>query len=94
AAAEAPATAVRSSRPADIVLTVDLGDDFALQGMGITTRLVGAVELRGPATPDAPPRVLGEIRTDQGRYRAWGQVLDVESGLIRFNGPYQNPSLD
>ncbi|MFN3375694.1 MAG: translocation/assembly module TamB domain-containing protein [Burkholderiaceae bacterium] len=91
---EGPATAVRSARPADIVLTVDLGDDFALQGLGITTRLKGLVELRGPATADTPPRVLGEIRTEQGRYRAWGQVLDVESGLIRFNGPYQNPSLD
>ncbi|GAA4423828.1 translocation/assembly module TamB domain-containing protein [Acidovorax lacteus] len=93
-ATEGPAAAVRSARPADIQLTVDLGDDFALQGLGITTRLRGSVELRGPATADTPPRVLGEIRTEQGRYRAWGQVLDVESGLIRFNGPYQNPSLD
>ncbi|MBR7560534.1 translocation/assembly module TamB domain-containing protein, partial [Mycobacterium tuberculosis] len=41
-----------------------------------------------------PPRITGEIRTVQGRYRAWGQSLDVETGLIRFNGPYANPSLD
>ncbi len=44
--------------------------------------------------PGAPPRVTGEIRTDAGRYRAWGQILDVETGLIRFNGPYDNPALD
>ena len=47
-----------------------------------------------PATAGAPPRVTGEVRTDEGRYRAWGQMLDVETGLIRFNGPYNNPSLD
>jgi translocation and assembly module TamB len=34
------------------------------------------------------------VRTDAGRYRAWGQMLDVETGLIRFNGPYNNPALD
>ncbi len=40
------------------------------------------------------PRITGEIRTENGRYRAWSQVLNVETGLIRFNGPYDNPSLD
>ena len=35
--------------------------------------------------------MTGEVRTDEGRYRAWGQMLDVETGLIRFNGPYNNP---
>jgi translocation and assembly module TamB len=52
------------------------------------------VDLRSSPTPGAPPRVTGEVRTEEGRYRAWGQVLDVETGLIRFNGPYNNPSLD
>jgi len=52
------------------------------------------VDIRSSAVPGAPPRVTGEVRTDQGRYRAWGQMLDVETGLIRFNGPYNNPSLD
>ena len=37
---------------------------------------------------------MGEIRTVAGRYRAWGQSLDVETGLIQFGGPYDNPSLD
>ncbi|MBY0408776.1 MAG: translocation/assembly module TamB domain-containing protein, partial [Burkholderiaceae bacterium] len=71
-----------------------LGRDFALQGQGITTRLVGELDLRGSTVPGAPPRIIGEVRTEQGRYRAWGQMLDVETGLIRFSGPYNNPSLD
>jgi translocation and assembly module TamB len=39
-------------------------------------------------------RIVGQVRTDQGRYRAWGQALNVETGVLAFNGPYDNPSLD
>ena len=93
-AAARSATRAQTARPPDIAVTIDLGTDFALQGQGITTRLEGVLEIRSAASPTAPPRVVGEIRTVQGRYRAWGQMLDVETGLIRFNGPYNNPSLD
>ncbi|AVP57017.1 translocation/assembly module TamB domain-containing protein [Pulveribacter suum] len=85
---------VQAARTPDIALTLDLGDDFALQGHGITTRLTGRLDIRASAATAGAPRVTGEVRTDQGRYRAWGQALDVESGLLRFNGPYDNPALD
>lgn len=78
----------------DILVKIDMGRDFALQGFGITTRLLGQLEVRGASYIGGPPSVTGEIRTEQGRYRAWGQSLNVETGLIRFNGPYNNPSLD
>ena len=78
----------------DLLVKLDLGRDFALQGFGLTTRLLGQLEVRGPNRPGGPPRVTGEVRTEQGRYRAWGQSLDIETGMIRFNGPYDNPSLD
>ncbi len=78
----------------DILVKLDLGRDFALQGFGITTRLRGQLEVQGASVAGGPPRITGEVRTEQGRYRAWGQSLDVESGIIRFNGPYNNPSLD
>ncbi|WP_287925397.1 translocation/assembly module TamB domain-containing protein [Diaphorobacter sp.] len=93
-AAARSATRAQTARAPDIAITIDLGTDFALQGQGITTRLEGVLDIRSAASANAPPRVTGEIRTVQGRYRAWGQMLDVESGLIRFNGPYNNPSLD
>ena len=93
-AAARSANRAQTARPPDIAVTIDLGTDFALQGQGITTRLEGVLDIRSAASPSAPPRVVGEIRTVQGRYRAWGQMLDIESGLIRFNGLYNNPSLD
>lgn len=83
-----------TAKPPDILLNLDLGRDFALQGFGITTRLRGQLQVRGGSTLSAPPQITGEIRTEEGRYRAWGQSLDVETGLIRFNGPYNDPSLD
>ncbi|MFT4241865.1 MAG: translocation/assembly module TamB domain-containing protein, partial [Acidovorax sp.] len=83
-----------TAKPPDIAVTFNLGHDFALQGHGITTRLTGELDIRSSAALGAAPRVTGEVRTEEGRYRAWGQMLDVETGLIRFNGPYDNPSLD
>ncbi|CAN7545507.1 translocation/assembly module TamB domain-containing protein [Acidovorax sp. LjRoot129] len=88
------AAQAQTAKPPDIAITLNLGRDFALSGHGITTRLTGEVDIRSSAVAGAPPRVTGEVRTDEGRYRAWGQMLDVETGLIRFNGPYNNPSLD
>ena len=80
--------------PPDVAVTLDLGNDFAFQGQGITTRLEGKLDIRSSTVPSTPPRVFGEVRTVAGRYRAWGQMLDVETGLVRFNGPYNNPTLD
>ena len=84
----APEGSIRAALQPDIHLTLDLGPDFALQGYGLTTRLNGQLTIEGG------PRITGEIHTDQGRYRAWGQSLDIGQGTIRFNGPYNDPSLD
>lgn len=84
----APEGSLRAALKPDTHLTLDLGPDFALQGYGLTTRLNGQLTIQGG------PQVTGEIHTEQGRYRAWGQALDIEQGTIRFNGPYANPSLD
>ena len=95
AAAQAKATkeaaaagSVTASKPLLLNVKLNLGEDFALQGYGITTRLGGAL------TVTQGPRITGEIYTIHGRYRAWGQLLDVEKGTIRFNGPYANPAID
>ncbi|MBC7728939.1 MAG: translocation/assembly module TamB domain-containing protein, partial [Microbacteriaceae bacterium] len=99
AASSANATAAREGTPnprktPDIAVTVDMGDDFAVQGHGLTTRLAGQIEVRSNAASGGQPLVTGEIHTVSGRYRAYGQQLDVDSGSARFNGPYDNPSLD
>lgn len=83
----------QTARPPDIQIALDLGKDFAVQGHGITTRLEGQLDIRASGT-GSPPRITGELRTANGMYRAYGQQLDVETGVLRFNGPYDNPQLD
>ena len=36
----------------------------------------------------------GRIETQGGRYKAYGQTLDLESGELRFTGSLENPRLD
>lgn len=90
---DAQAAKPQTAKPPDIVVNFDLGDDFAVQGRGITTRLEGDLEIRSTRL-NAPPRITGEVKTVKGQYRAYGQQLDVETGVARFNGPFDNPALD
>ena len=78
----------------DVRVTLDLGPDFRLQGRGIDTRLAGQVELVSHASTQGQVRLTGQVRTVGGRYKAYGQQLNIETGVLRFNGPYDNPSLD
>lgn len=90
---EARPAAAQTAKPPDIAIGFDLGTDFAVQGRGITTRLEGKLDIRS-AGAGTPPRLTGEVKTVKGQYRAYGQQLDVETGLARFNGPFDNPALD
>lgn len=78
----------------DVRVTLDLGPDFQLRGRGIDTRLAGQVELVSQANTQGQVRLTGQVRTVGGRYKAYGQQLNIETGVLRFNGPYDNPSLD
>lgn len=78
--------------PLTIDLAADLGDDFHLRGMGADTYLEGAVQVR--MVGDRPPRINGSVRTVNGTYAAYGQRLSIERGVVSFNGPYDNPSID
>jgi translocation and assembly module TamB len=78
----------------DVRVMLDLGQDFQLQGQGLVTRLTGQVELLSNASTRGHPRLSGQVRTEGGRYKAYGQQLNIETGVLRFSGPYDNPSLD
>ncbi|MGE4241263.1 translocation/assembly module TamB domain-containing protein [Ramlibacter sp.] len=81
-----------AQRPMRASLRISLGNAFRLQGRGVDTRLAGDVEVT--ATSLREPRLNGTVRTVGGRYRAYGQQLDIERGEIRFTGPPDNPALD
>jgi translocation and assembly module TamB len=78
----------------DVRVLLDLGNDFQVQGQGLSTRLNGQVELISNASTQGLPRLSGQVRTEGGRYKAYGQQLKIDTGVLRFTGPYDNPSLN
>ncbi len=75
-----------------LAVELDLGDDFRIRGFGIDTRLRGNLTLSAQSI--TAPRLVGTIRATGGEYRAYGQRLDIERGVVRFTGPIDNPALD
>jgi translocation and assembly module TamB len=87
-----PAPEPPNAKPVVIALDLDLGKDFEVRGHGVDTRLRGTLALSGRSI--AAPRLVGTITTSGGEYQAYGQRLDVERGVLRFTGRFDNPSLD
>jgi translocation and assembly module TamB len=76
----------------DLDISTDLGRNFLFHGAGLSSRLVG--DLRITAQGRDLPRASGTIRTQGGRFDAYGQKLDIERGILSFNGLLDNPGLD
>ncbi|MFL6657860.1 MAG: translocation/assembly module TamB domain-containing protein [Massilia sp.] len=79
------------SMPLSFDIEADLGDAFRLRGMGIDAELTGTVRIRSSARG---PRANGSISVASGTYRAYGQNLSIERGVLTFSGPYDNPALN
>lgn len=93
AEASTPKTpATRDANALKLAVQIDLGQDFRVQGKGIDTRVRGSLALTGDSLTE--PRLAGTVNTFGGQYRAYGQRLDVEQGVLRFSGPIDNPALD
>ena len=50
--------------------------------------------VRVSAAPGEAPAARGQVRVVKGRYKAYGQDLDIEYGTITFNGTLDNPALN
>lgn len=87
---EKPAARLRPKLELDI--STDLGRNFLFNGAGLTSRLVG--DIRISARGRDLPRASGTIRARGGRYEAYGQKLEIERGILSFNGLLDNPGLD
>lgn len=86
-------TPAKQSRPLlRLNVALDMGEDFRVQGKGIDTLVRGTLSLSGESLTE--PRLVGTLNTFGGQYKAYGQRLDVERGLLRFTGAVDNPTLD
>ena len=91
-AATQAAPAKESRHTLKLNVALDMGQDFRVQGKGMDTLVRGTLALSGTSLTE--PRLVGTVNTFGGEYRAYGQRLDVEQGLLRFTGAIDNPSLD
>jgi translocation and assembly module TamB len=80
------------SRPIDTRVQITLNDSFAFKGYGLSTRLGG--ELKVTQKSDAATQAFGSLSLYDGVYEAYGQKLNVQRGLLIFQGPLDNPGLN
>lgn len=73
-------------------LKINLGEKLNISGSGVQARLGGNLVLQGFLP--AHPQLTGVVNILDGSYRAYGQDLKFTRGIIRFNGPVDNPALD
>lgn len=73
-------------------LTLILGDDVRFEGFGLDARLSG--ELQVLQSPERGLLTIGEVGVAEGKYKAYGQDLEIERGRLIFQGPQDNPGLD
>jgi len=106
---EIPAMAVPVSR--DVILVGDtvqdrptapdvharvrlvVGDSVSFRGFGFSGRPSGS--LLATEEPGQPTSATGQLTVTDGRYRAYGQDLTIETGRVIYaGGPIDNPGLE
>jgi translocation and assembly module TamB len=75
----------------DIELKLELGERLRVQGRGFASRLTGGLQYVEQG--GRRPHWSGRVTTQGGRYKAYGQTLDLETGELRFNGALDNPAI-
>jgi translocation and assembly module TamB len=88
---QAPPQKKSAAYPVQGQIVIRLGDAVHLSGMGFTSSLAGGLNLR--LTPNQPVAAQGELRLVDGRYRAYGQDLQINPGRLVFVGPLTDPGL-
>lgn len=68
-----------------------LGDRIHLEGFGLTGRLTGNLGIR--QADNGTPQANGEINILDGKYRAYGQRLQIRRGQFVFAGPLDRPRI-
>ena len=77
--------------PMALDLDIDLGDDLEIFGRGLEGKLAGRLRLQ--TTRQGELRAYGRLHTVNATFLAYGQRLQVDPGVLIFDGPIDNPSL-
>jgi translocation and assembly module TamB len=70
-----------------------LGDKVNFNGFGLSGRITGSI--LAVDEPEKLTTASGELKILEGKYKAYGQKLEMEKGrVIFFGGPIDDPGLD
>ncbi|MGQ0651497.1 MAG: translocation/assembly module TamB domain-containing protein, partial [Betaproteobacteria bacterium] len=81
----------RARLPLALDLQLDLGDALTVRAQGLDGRLTGKLQV--VTTKDGELRGYGRVNMVHATYYAYGQSLAVDPGVLIFDGPLDNPSL-
>lgn len=90
-----PETAAEATDSFEVVSNVRLvlGDKVSLDAYGLRGRITGSV--RAQSAPREAAVASGELQIQDGEYRAYTRMLDVERGRLLFTGgPVTDPGVD
>ena len=82
----------RTALPIRVNATLDLGDHFYIRASGFEGRLAGRLDVHGE--PGELMHVTGSIAAQDAIFNAYGQSLQVERGIVNFQGPLDDPGLN
>jgi translocation and assembly module TamB len=82
----------RAALPVDLELKLDLGERLTVRAYGFEGGVGG--QLQVTTNPAGELQAKGRVYAIKGRFRAYGQELEVDPGILLFDGPVDNPGLD
>jgi translocation and assembly module TamB len=73
-------------------VTIQFGDKVKFNGFGLTGGILGQIMV--VEGPDRTATGEGELHVSDGRYKAYGQNLEIAHGRLLFTGPVNDPGID
>jgi translocation and assembly module TamB len=80
-----------SRLPIGLDLLLDMGEQLVVRGYGYDGKVAGRLEVE--TTREGELRAYGRLNAVDATFLAYGQRLDVDPGVLIFDGPIDNPSL-
>jgi translocation and assembly module TamB len=77
--------------PLDLNVDLDLGSNLSVRVQGLEGKLTGRINV--VTTKDGELRAYGKLTALNATFYAYGQKLQVDPGVLIFDGPLDNPAL-
>lgn len=78
--------------PVFLNINLDLGEKFFIRASGLEGRLVGHIQIESDKANTL--KANGSISAEDTTFKAYGQDLTVQRGIVSFQGPLDDPGLN